>query len=70
MANLYFLVLTLMECIPAISDSNGVPVLALPLIFVIGVSMVKDIYEDYYRHKTDAEENSRKCLVEKEVRWQ
>ena len=66
---MYFLVLTLMECIPAISDSGGVPVLALPLTFVLGVSMVKDIYEDYFRHKTDAEENNRKCMVAKETRW-
>jgi len=36
-----------MEMIPPISDSNGVPVLILPLSFVVGVSMIKDIYEDF-----------------------
>lgn len=49
-ANLYFLILVVMECFPLISDSNGVPVLALPLCFVVGLSMIKDIYEDYIRH--------------------
>lgn len=50
-ANLYFLILTIMECIPPISDSAGVPVLAGPLAFVVGVSMIKDLYEDYNRHR-------------------
>jgi magnesium-transporting ATPase (P-type) len=62
-ANLYFLVLTAMECVPIISDSNGVPVLALPLGFVVGLSMIKDIYEDYIRHQSDKEENNRKVKV-------
>ena len=65
MANFYFLVLTLMEVWKPISDSDGVPVLAIPLSFVVGISMVKDIYEDYIRHKSDNEENNRKCRVAK-----
>ena len=63
MANFYFLVLLLMELIPEISDSGGVPVLALPLSFVVGLSMIKDIYEDYTRHKQDNDENNRKVQV-------
>ena len=63
MANLYFLVLLFMELIPEISDSGGVPVLALPLSFVVGISMIKDIYEDYLRHTSDNEENNRKVEV-------
>lgn len=59
-ANLYFLILTAMEMFPLISDSGGVPVLLLPLSFVVGISMIKDIYEDYLRHKSDNEENNRK----------
>ena len=61
-ANLYFLVLTIMECFPLISDSGGVPVLAMPLGFVVGISMIKDVYEDYLRHKSDNEENNRQIL--------
>jgi phospholipid-transporting ATPase len=59
MANLYFLLLAIMECFPTISDSGGVPVLAVPLTFVVGISMIKDIYEDYMRHRSDKEENNR-----------
>ncbi len=29
----------------------------LPLSFVIAVSMIKDIFEDYKRHKSDDNEN-------------
>jgi len=40
----------LMELWEPISDSDGYPVLGIPLSFVVGVSMLKDIYEDYMRH--------------------
>jgi hypothetical protein len=48
-----------MELYKPISDSGGQPVLALPLAFVVIVSMVKDGYEDCNRSKSDKEENSR-----------
>ncbi len=32
-------------------------------MFVIIVSMIKDAYEDYLRHKKDNEENGAKCTV-------
>ena len=63
MANLYFLILSVMECFPLISDSGGFPILLFPLGFVVGLSMIKDIYEDYQRHQSDKEENNRKAVV-------
>ena len=36
-----------------ISISDGKPAQALPLFFVVLASMVKDIFEDYKRHKAD-----------------
>jgi hypothetical protein len=63
LANLYFLILSVMELYKPISDSNGQPVLAAPLFLVIGLSMIKDAYEDYQRHKQDSDENNRKALV-------
>ena len=63
LANMYFLIMSNMECFPAISDTDGVPVLLLPLGFVVGLSMIKDIYEDYQRHKSDNLENNRSALV-------
>jgi len=70
MANLYFLILTIMECYPPISDAGGIPVLLMPLSFVVGISMIKDIYEDYMRHKSDNEENKRKALVAKKHKFE
>jgi len=35
----------------------------LPLSFVIFVSMVKDIFEDYKRHKSDKTENYKQSLA-------
>jgi hypothetical protein len=58
MANLYFLILMLMELYKPISDSGGKPVLAMPLAFVVIVSMVKDAVEDCRRTKSDQEENN------------
>ena len=31
--------------------------MALPLTFVVALSMIKDGYEDYKRHKEDRDEN-------------
>lgn len=52
-----------MQMIKTISISNGTPVMLMPLAFVITVSMVKDIFEDYKRHKSDNTENYKKVLV-------
>ena len=46
-----------------VSDSDGVPVIGVPLTFVVGLSMIKDIYEDYIRKSSDNEENNTKTLV-------
>jgi hypothetical protein len=53
----------IMELFKEISDSNGKPVLAVPLSFVVGLSMIKDIYEDILRHRSDSDENNRQSLV-------
>lgn len=63
LANFYFLSLALLELIKPISDSGGVPTMMMPLAFVVGVSMIKDIFEDAKRHKSDDEENMRNCLA-------
>lgn len=53
MANFYFLVLFFMELIPQISEPGGAATMAMPLAFVVGVSMIKDIFEDRKRNKSD-----------------
>ena len=50
LANVYFLLIALMQMLPTISISGGKPVMLMPLSFVILVSMVKDIFEDCKRH--------------------
>ena len=53
----------LAELYQPISDSEGKPVLGLPLGFVVLISMIKDIYEDIQRHRQDNDENNRKVKV-------
>ena len=48
--------------IPLISTSNGIPVIFLPLSFVIAVSAIKDLVEDLKRHREDDQENNEKTL--------
>ena len=49
-----------MQTIPQISVSNGRPDTFLPLFFIVLVTMIKDLFEDIKRHKSDKEENSKK----------
>jgi phospholipid-transporting ATPase len=63
MANVYFLIISIMQCINIISISGGKPVMLMPLSFVIVISMIKDIFEDYKRHKSDHLENFKKASV-------
>ena len=69
MANFYFLILLIAELYPPITDSPGVyPGLLLPLGFVVSVSMIKDLYEDIQRHRSDNRENNSKTMVGKTSR--
>ena len=65
MSNIYFLLLAFLELLKPISDSNGTPVILVPLSFVVVVSMIKDIFEDLKRHDSDKQENNRKTCVGK-----
>lgn len=62
-ANLYFLLIAILQVIPDISNTNNQPLQLLPLGFIIFVSMLKDAFEDYKRHKSDFEENNKETLV-------
>lgn len=54
--------MTVFQVIPQITISDSQPTILLPLGFVVLVSMVKDIIEDYKRHTSDNAENQRKVL--------
>ncbi|XP_071965131.1 probable phospholipid-transporting ATPase IM isoform X2 [Antedon mediterranea] len=57
-ANFYFLMLLILQFIDVISSLNPVTT-ALPLLFVLTVSAVKDGIDDYKRHKSDGIVNNR-----------
>lgn len=63
LTNLYFLVLSLMELYPPISDSGGRPIILIPLSFIIAVSLIKDLFEDFARKASDRAENNSNVLV-------
>jgi phospholipid-transporting ATPase len=57
MANVFYIIIAVLQTIPLISITGGKPIMLIPLTFVISVSMIKDIIEDYKRHKSDRKEN-------------
>ncbi|KAI8921992.1 phospholipid-translocating P-type ATPase [Powellomyces hirtus] len=56
-ANLYFLGLTVLQFFPKYQTINPF-VSALPLIVIVGLTAVKDGFEDWRRHQSDAEMNA------------
>jgi len=58
-ANVYFLTLCILQVIPYVSVTQGIPTIALPLTTVLFMNAIKDAVEDWRRHKSDAEENAR-----------
>lgn len=57
--NCYFLLVSCMQMISAITISSGNPTVAVPLMGVLVMTAVKDALEDYSRHQADDIENSR-----------
>ncbi|XP_065355630.1 probable phospholipid-transporting ATPase IA isoform X1 [Calliphora vicina] len=73
-SNCFFLLIALLQQIPDVSPTGRYTTL-VPLIFILSVSGIKEIVEDYKRHRADNEINHR--LVEKlkdgvwtTVRWE
>ncbi|CAD8165511.1 unnamed protein product [Paramecium octaurelia] len=58
-SNLYFLLLGVFQIQPSVTTTDGQPTVYLPLSFIIMVSMIKDFFEDFKRHRADDEENNR-----------
>jgi hypothetical protein len=59
MANCYFLLIVLLDFIPAVYQPGGPASMLMPLTFVVVISMIKDIIEDRSRYLSDQEENMR-----------
>ncbi len=60
LANIYFLVISCLQCIRAISNTNGVPTTLIPLSLVVIVDAIFQILEDMARHRAD--EGKLMCL--------
>ena len=60
-ANIYFILITMLQTIKVVSISGGEPTMLPPLLLVMTISMIKDGYEDYCRHCEDANENNALC---------
>lgn len=67
-ANIYFLIMAVLQSIPAISPLNPISSIA-PLVFVISLSMIREGFEDYGRHKSDIELNSSKATKYQNGGW-
>ena len=61
-ANLYFLFIVLLNWIPAVS-AFGKEVAMIPVIFVLGVTAIKDAFEDHRRRQSDKRINNSTCRV-------
>ena len=62
-ANFYFLIMALLQTVPQISDSDGMPTFLFPLGLVMVITAAKDAYENLSRARADRMENARRCTV-------
>ena len=63
LANVYFLIIAVLQSIKELSYSGGSPIILLPLAFVVCLNGLKDIYEDFKRKNSDKKENNSECNI-------
>ncbi|XP_042189887.1 phospholipid-transporting ATPase IB isoform X3 [Callorhinchus milii] len=68
-ANAFFLFIALLQQIPDVSPTGRYTTL-VPLIFILTVAGIKEIIEDYKRHKADNTVNKKKTRVLRNGKWQ
>ena len=61
-ANFFFLLTAIVQSIPTVSPLTPFSAIA-PFVFVIFLSVVREGYEDFLRHKSDKELNSSPCEI-------
>lgn len=61
-ANLYFLFLVVLQCIPLFGVTEPA-VSALPLIAILIITAIKDAFEDFKRNQSDDKVNNSKVLI-------
>jgi phospholipid-transporting ATPase len=68
LANVYFLIIAIIQSIPEISPLSPLTA-AAPICFVLLVSIIREGIEDYSRYKYDKEQNDEVVTVFREGNW-
>lgn len=68
LANLYFLLTAIVQCIPQISPLDPFTAVG-PLLLVLFIALLKEAYEDYKRRRNDKTINSSLAVVFREDDW-
>lgn len=68
-SNCFFLFIALLQQIPDVSPTGRYTTL-VPLIFILLVSAIKEIIEDFKRHRADGETNKREVEVLRNGNWE
>uniref|UniRef100_K3XCA4 Phospholipid-transporting ATPase n=1 Tax=Globisporangium ultimum (strain ATCC 200006 / CBS 805.95 / DAOM BR144) TaxID=431595 RepID=K3XCA4_GLOUD len=63
LANAYFLLVSILQCVPDITNTGGLPSNLPVLMFILAVDGVLAIIEDRRRHRADNEANSAECHI-------
>ncbi|CCH59754.1 hypothetical protein TBLA_0B09370 [Henningerozyma blattae CBS 6284] len=62
LANIYFFAIAVLQMIPGWS-TTGTYTTIIPILIFMGISMAREGYDDYKRHRLDKEENRKTCKV-------
>jgi len=68
LANIYFLIIAIVQCIPVLSPLTPSTAIA-PIAFVLTVSLIREAIEDYSRYKYDKLMNKEISLVFRNDKW-
>jgi phospholipid-transporting ATPase len=68
LANVYFLLSAILQCIPDISPLSPITAI-VPITFVLSVSIIREGIEDYSRYNYDKLSNNEKVRVHREGEW-
>jgi magnesium-transporting ATPase (P-type) len=63
LANFYFLVVSVLQTVKIISNTDGQPSTAPVLMFIVGVEAAFQVMEDRRRHRADSDANGASCNV-------
>jgi magnesium-transporting ATPase (P-type) len=68
LANVYFVAMAIIQCIPIISPLGSATAIA-PIVFVFTISLIREGVEDYQRGKLDKEQNADLITAYRDNKW-